>query len=85
LAKIQSSWLFQNQVKFAELTITELTPANAQHMYELALDLLHFSPEPRVVQKLVESATMLGKDAEALYYLQRFKAAFPKEYAQWKK
>ncbi len=85
LAKIQSSWIFQNQVKFAELTITELTPANAQHMYELALGLLHFSPEPRVVQKLIESATVLGKDAEALYYLQRFKAAFPKEYALWKK
>ena len=85
LAKIQSSWLFQNQVRFAELTITELTLANAQHMYELALGLLHFSPEPRVVKKLVESATMLGKDAEAMYYLQRFKAAFPKEYAQWKR
>jgi O-antigen ligase len=85
LAKIQSSWLFQNQVKFAELTITELTPANAERMYELALGLLHFSPEPRVVQKLIASATMLGKDTEAVYYLQRFKAAFPKEYAQWKK
>jgi hypothetical protein len=85
LAKIQSSWLFQNQVKFAELTITELTPANAEHMHELALGLLHFSPEPRVVQKLVESATMLGKDAEAMYYLQRFKAAFPNEYVQWKR
>jgi Virulence factor membrane-bound polymerase, C-terminal/O-Antigen ligase len=85
LAKIQSSWLFQNQVKFAELTITELTPANAEHMYELALGLLHFSPEPRVAQKLIESATMLGKNTEAVYYLQRFKAAFSKEYAEWKK
>jgi len=85
LTKIQGSWLFQNQVKFAELTITPLTPANAQHQYGLALGLLHFSPEPRVVQKLIESATMLGKDAEAVYYLQRFKAAFPADYQKWKK
>jgi len=37
------------------------------------------------VQKLIESATMLGKDAEAVYYLQRFKAAFPADYQKWKK
>jgi O-antigen ligase len=85
LAKIQGSWLFKNQVKFAELTITELTPDNAERMYDLALDLLHFSPEPRVVQKLIESATLLGKDTEAVYYLQRFKAAFPADYQKWKK
>jgi hypothetical protein len=46
--------------------------------------LLHFSPEPRVVEKLIESATMLGNDAQAVYYLQRFKVAYPNEYQVWK-
>lgn len=84
LAKIQGTWFFKDQVRFAELATTELAPVNAQHQHDLALGLLHFSPESRVVQKLIESATLLGDDAQAMYYLQRFKAAYPKEYQLWK-
>jgi hypothetical protein len=45
--------------------------------------MLHFSPEPRVIEKVIESAVMHGQDAEALYYLQRYKAAFPAQHARW--
>lgn len=83
LAKIQGTVFFKDQVKFAELTITPLTPANAAHIHALAQDMLHFSPESRVVEKLIESAVMLGDDAQALFYLERFKAAFPAEHARW--
>jgi hypothetical protein len=41
--------------------------------------MLHFSPEPKVVRLVIESATLLGRNAEAVYYLERFKAAFPNE------
>ncbi|MGI9133307.1 MAG: Wzy polymerase domain-containing protein, partial [Rhodoferax sp.] len=81
--KVRGSWWFEDQVLFAELTTTTLTPANAGHLHALALRLLHFSPEPRVVQKLIESATLLGLADEALLYQQRFKAAFADEYARW--
>ena len=77
LNKIRGSWLFQNQVRFAELNITPLTKDNAEHINALAKEMLHFSPEPQVVKKLIESAVMLGRDDEAAFYLQRFKAAFP--------
>ena len=83
LAKIQGSWLFRDQVRFAELTTTTLTPENAAHVNALAQDMLHFSPESRVVEKLIESAVMLGDDAQALFYLERFKAAFPQQHARW--
>jgi O-antigen ligase len=83
LEKIQGSWLFKNQVRFAELTTTSLTPANAAHVNSLAKDVLHFSPEGRVIEKLVESAVMLGRDDEALYYLARYRAAFPDSHARW--
>ncbi len=82
-AKIQGSWLFKNQVRFAELTTTPLSKGNAQHTFELARDLLHFSPETRVVEKLIESAVLLGRDDDALFYQQRYKAAFPENYACW--
>lgn len=83
LEKVGDSWLFQNQVRFAELTTTPLTLDNATHVHELATDLLHFSPEARVIEKLIESATLLGLEDEARFYLARYQAAFPDSYALW--
>jgi O-antigen ligase len=83
LAKIGDSWLFAHQVRFAELTTTAVTPDNAVHVHDLAMALLHFSPEPRVIEKLIESAVLLGRDEEALFYLTRYQAAFAERHARW--
>lgn len=83
LPKIRNSWLSRNQVSFAELTITPLTHANAQWTFDTANALLHYSPEPRVIEKLIESAIVLGRHEEALLHLARFRAAFPEAYAKW--
>lgn len=83
LDKLRGSWLFKNQVQFAELTTMQLAPGNAAYAYELAKALLHFSPEPRVVEKLIESAVILGRDSDAAFYMARYKAAFPEAYAKW--
>ena len=83
MGKLQGINLFRNQVEFAELTTTPITAANAGHLHALAVQLLHFSPEPRVVEKAIESAVLLGRDDVAVYYLQRYRAAFPKEHALW--
>jgi O-antigen ligase len=81
--KVRGSVLFAHQVQFAELTTATVAAENAQRLHALALGLLHFSPEPRVVEKLIESAVMLGHDDEALFYLQRYQAAFPQAHAAW--
>jgi O-antigen ligase len=83
LEKIRDTPLFQNQLRFAELTTTALTPANAADVYAQAQALLHFSPEPRVIEKLIESAELLGLHNEAVFYQARYRAAFPDKYAQW--
>ncbi len=85
LAKIQGSWLFQNQVRFAELTTTRLTSDNAPRMNALAHELLHFSPEARVAEKVIDSARLLGRLDEAQYFEARYLAAFPQEHAKWVK
>jgi O-antigen ligase len=85
LPEIRRSWLFRSQALFAELTITPLTPANAQWTFDTAVVLLHYSPEPRVVEKVIESAVVLGRDSDALAHLARFRAAFPEDYAEWSK
>jgi O-antigen ligase len=83
LEKLRASWLFQDQVQFAELTTTTLMPENATYVNALAKALLHFSPEPRVIESVIESAALLGRDDEALFYLARYRAAFPQSHAHW--
>ncbi len=84
LSRMRDSWLFRNQVLFAELTITPLTRDNAAWTHDSAAALLHFSPEPRVIEKLIESSVMLGRSDEALWQLAHFRAAFPEAYATWR-
>jgi len=83
LAKLQASRLFRAQVRFAELTLTPLTRDNAQWTFDTATDLLHYSPEPRVIEKVIESAMLLGREDEAAAHLARYRAAFAQAHAKW--
>ncbi len=83
LEKAQGSWLFANQVDFAKLTLTTVTAANATEIHGLARRLVHFSPEPRVIVKLIESAELMGLHDEAQAEAQRFGVAFPRQYERW--
>jgi hypothetical protein len=85
LEHARRSWLFSGQARFADVTLAETTRANAQWMYEQASLALHYSPEPRVIERVIESAVMLGRDDEALLHLARYRAAFPREYAAWQR
>jgi O-antigen ligase len=83
LGKARGSWLFANQVGFAELTLAAVTRSNAAEVHALAQRIRHFSPEPRVIVKRIESAELLGLNEEALAEAERFSRAFPIEYALW--
>ncbi|NVM89223.1 O-antigen ligase [Variovorax sp. SG517] len=87
LAKVRETWLFARQAEFAQLTLTTVTPVNAAEMHSLAQRVIHFSPEPRVIVKLIESAELLGRESEAQAQAQaeRFSDAFPQEFARWLK
>ena len=61
----KQSWLFKNQADFAELTTQNVTPDNATVLYPQALRLMHYSPEARVVQRVIDSGKLLGHDAQA--------------------
>jgi len=55
LAQAEESWLFAEQVRFAKLTTTPITPTNAQSMALLAQQVAHFSPEPLVFDILANA------------------------------
>jgi len=83
LAKLHGSWLYANTVRFAGLTMMPVTPVNALEVHALAERALHFSPEPRVIVKLIESAQLMGRNDEAVAQAVRFERAFPEDYAKW--
>ena len=83
LAKVSGTPLFTDHVDFALLTTTALTRENASQVHTLATELLHFSPEPRVIEKLIESALLLGRDDEVAFQLRRYRVAYPEDHARW--
>lgn len=79
LQKQGGSLIFQEEVDFARLVMTPLTDQNSEEMHVLALSVLHYSPEPRVVELLIASAILIGRDEVATFYLGRYRAAFSGE------
>lgn len=82
--KVGDTPFFTDQVDFALLTTMELTRDNAGQVFAVANKLLHYSPEPRVIEPLIESAVMLGLDDDAAFHLKRYRVAYPADYARWR-
>jgi len=82
-SKVQGTWLFAEHVRFAELSVTPVEPDNAAHVLALAQDLLHFSPEPMVIAKLMDAAVLLGQTETLHTYAPRFAAAFAQDWVRW--
>lgn len=58
----KQSWLFKNQADFAELTTQNVTQDNAAELYSQSVRLMHYSPEERVVQRVIDSGKLLGHE-----------------------
>jgi O-antigen ligase len=85
LPQVSGTVLFKSQVAFAQFTTTELTPSNAALMAELGEFVLHYSPEPQVVEKLIDAWRLAGRAERADWHELRFRVAFPQEHAEWQK
>lgn len=83
LQKVSNTFLFADQVRFAKLTMTPLTADNARQIHKLAEELIHYSPEPRVIESLIESLELLERHEEALAHIARYQAAFPQQFQKW--
>jgi len=83
-ASVRSSLLFGPQREFAVLTTLPLTPESASRVHALALRVLHYSPEPRVIERLIESAALLGRHDEVAFHTLRYRLAYPEEFERWR-
>lgn len=77
LEAAKESWFFTETAAFAELTLTPVTADNAHWAFSTSQALVHYSPEPRVVQSLIQSAQILGHNELASEHQQRLRRAFP--------
>jgi O-antigen ligase len=73
----RQTWWFGPTVQFAELTVAPVTPDNARWVLQQSLQALHYSPEPRVIHRLIDSAELLGEHELAQLHRERLAAAFP--------
>lgn len=75
--------LFDSHFRFAELFLSDLSLASAGRVQVLALSMLHFSPEPSVIEKLLDSSLLLRDECTAAWARERYRAAFPQQYQAW--
>lgn len=79
----RASWFFQDHADFARLALTPLRAENAVEQLRLAQELLHHSAEPLVIERLLDSAALLGHNDLLAFHRQRYEAAYPQAYAKW--
>jgi hypothetical protein len=79
LTLAKSSLLFGTTADFAAFVLTPITPDNAALMLQVGENMLHYSPEPQVIRKVIQAARMVGDVASAERHHALLKAAFPQE------
>ncbi len=79
----QRTWLFRGTAVFAHVTTTAVHEGNARAMLEASLLALRTSPEPRVIEKLLDSAHLLGEDTLYEAHKKHFQRVYPQAYLAW--
>ena len=81
----ERSFLYRNAVEFARVSTTDVTPEKAKQQLAQAQQLMHYSPEPRVIIRLIECLQVLGHQAAADAQAEHFRQVYPDDYARWKR
>jgi O-antigen ligase len=79
----QRAWLFRGTAVFAQVTTTPVHEGNARAMLEASLVAMRTSPEPRVIEKLLDSARLLGEVALYEAHKKHFQRVYPQAYLAW--
>jgi O-antigen ligase len=68
---------FEPTYRFAQLTTTRVNAGNARWVLDMGQQMLHYSPEPRIVQAVIDSARLLGRNDLVTLHQERMQQAFP--------
>lgn len=70
---------FEPAYRFAQLTTTQVSAGNAVWVLNTSQELLHYSPEPCIVQAVIDSARLLGRDDLVNLHQQRLLQVYPQD------
>ena len=84
LSEARRTWLFQGQGRFADVTLAQPGEVDPAWLYDQATRALAYSPEPRVIERVIASAELTDRRDEAAFHEARYRAAFPAEYRAWR-
>ncbi len=82
--KSRDTVLFKSHVLIAQVVATEPNRDNAELILAGALASLHVAPDSRIIRRVIEAATLLGRTDLVALHEARYRAAWPKQYAEWK-
>lgn len=83
LEQVRHSVFFRDWVLFAQVVASTPDSQNASALLEAALEALRISPEPRVIERIIVSASILGRQDLVQAHIKRYRDAWPQEYATW--
>lgn len=81
---VRHSVFFGDQILFSRLITTDPTLENASVLLDAALETLRISPEPRVIERVIVSANLLGRQDLVDFHAKRYAANWPKQYQAWR-
>lgn len=81
--KVGMPWFFDDQILFAYVVATDPDRNNARDLLNASLATLRISPEPRVIERVIVSAALLGDMELAQYHELRYQKAWPDYYKKW--
>jgi O-antigen polymerase len=84
IANAKGAWLFQDHVELMELGSSTVNASNAKESRDRAEKLLHFAPEPLVIESLLSSLIFLADYKELQFHAVRYCKAYPAAYGRWR-
>jgi hypothetical protein len=84
LDKVRQSVFFKDQILFGQVISSQPDQQNAELILVAALETLRISPEPRVIERVIVSASLLGRADLVAFHSERYQRAWPQQYAAWK-
>lgn len=85
-SQASKSWLFSGPVSFAVLLETPVNDKNAQAKYDLADQIMHYSPEGAVIEVKLQAAKLLKHPNSEIKALEtQYQKVYPSDYAKYVK
>lgn len=83
LKQANKTFLFKRELIYSQVRVSEVTAKSAPHLYLAALEAVRYSPDPEVIEKLIESAIILKNFEASDFHAKRYRQVYPADFDKW--